>query len=64
MTLHCTENLLSGVKSEVRTRAGNTAVSPANHLFTIKLKLLYSRQNLGYFLAEPCWKYPIYQVGQ
>ena len=29
MTLHCTENLQS---SEARTRAGNTAVCPANHL--------------------------------
>ena len=32
MTLHCTENLQSGVTSEVRTQAVNTAVCSANHL--------------------------------
>ena len=32
MTLHCTKNLQSGVKSEVRTRAVYTAVCLANHL--------------------------------
>ena len=32
MTLHCTENLQSGVTSEFRTRAFNTAVCSANYL--------------------------------
>ena len=35
MTLHCTENLQSGVTCEVQTRAVNTAVCPANHLAVI-----------------------------
>ena len=45
MTFHCTENLQSGVISEVRTRAVNTAVCPANHLdhhYALSCRLNYA----------------------
>ena len=38
ITFHCTENLLSGVTSEVRTQAVNTAVCHVNHLAITEAK--------------------------
>ena len=54
-----TENLQSGVTTEVRTRTVNTAVCPANHLaITVNkpAKVIFMENNSACYLLLHSWK--------